>query len=104
MVAGFGWTAEPDTIRLRFKEITTSTVAQAVRDRLLHGCELLLDGIGTRVVLRSAGVFAIRESGDGLLELDLPAVAVAGLLDALVPGTHAVPETSYLIVEVVPPA
>lgn len=100
MVAGFSWATEEDTIRLRFKTVTTTTVAQAVRDRLPHGRELLLDGNGTRVVLRSAEVFAVRRPGNSLLEVDLPAEAVAALPDALVPGTHPVPGTSHLIVEV----
>ncbi|MFK3980591.1 suppressor of fused domain protein [Micromonospora sp. NPDC050397] len=100
MVAGFGWTIEEDTIRLRFKTVTTAMVAQAVRDRLPHGRELLLDGNNIRVVLRSAEVFAVRRPCDGLLEVDLPAEAVAALPDALVPGTHPVPGTSHLIVEV----
>ncbi|MFC6022098.1 suppressor of fused domain protein [Plantactinospora solaniradicis] len=100
MIAGFDWTTEEDTIRLRFKDITTATVAQAVRDRLFHGRELLLDGNGTRVVLLPAEVFAVRQPGDGLLEVDLPAEAVAALPDALVPGTHPMPGTSHLIVEV----
>ncbi len=100
MVAGFDWTTEEDTIRLRFKDITTATVAQAVRDRLPHGRELLLDGDGTRVVLLPAEVYAVRQPGDGLLEVDLPAEAVAALPDALVPGTHPMPGTRHLIVEV----
>jgi hypothetical protein len=100
MVAGFSWIAEEDTIRLRFTTVTTAMVAQAVRDRLPHGRELLLDGNATRVVLRSADVFAVRQPGDGLLEVDLPTEAVAGLPDALATGTRPVPGTSHLIVEV----
>jgi hypothetical protein len=100
MVAGFEWTADGDTVRLRFTAVTTATVAQAVRDRLAHGRELLLDGNGTRVVLRSGEVFAVRRPGDGLLEVDLPTEAVAALPDALVPGTRTVPGTSHLVVEV----
>ncbi len=101
IVAGFGWTAEQDTIRLRFKNVTAATVAQAVRDRLSHGRHLMLEGDGTRAALHSAEVFAARQPADGLLEVDLPAEAVAALTDAFVLGTHAVPGTRHLIVEVV---
>ncbi|GIF73586.1 suppressor of fused domain protein [Asanoa siamensis] len=100
LVGGFGWAAEGDTVRLSFKEVTTASVAQAVRDRLPFGRNLVLEGDGTRVVLRSATTFGSRRSGDDLLELDLPAPVVAGLVDVLVPGTHAVPGTGHLVVDV----
>lgn len=101
MVAGFQWTAEGDLIRLRFNDVTTATVAQAIHDRLAHGRDLLLDGNGTRVVLRNAEVFAARQPAAGVLEVDLPTDAVTALPDMLVPGTHTVPGTSHLTVEVV---
>jgi hypothetical protein len=101
MVAGFGWTAEQDAIRLRFKNVTAATVAQAVRDRLSHGRPLVVEGDGTRAALHSAEVFAVRQPADGLLEVDLPAEAVAALTDAFVLGTHAVPGARHLTVEVV---
>jgi suppressor of fused-like protein len=101
LVAGFRWTMDGDSIRLTFKHVTAATVAQAVRDRLAHGRHLLLEGNGTRAVLRSAEVFAARQPDDGVLEVDLPAEAVAALPGAFVPGTHAVPGASRLTVEVV---
>ncbi|RKN16504.1 suppressor of fused domain protein [Micromonospora musae] len=100
MIAGFDWTAEQDTVRLRFADVTTTMVAEAVRDRLSHGRVLLLDNTSTRVVLQRAEVFAARRPDDGLLEVDLPAEAVAALPDVLVPGVHPVPGTSHLVVEV----
>jgi hypothetical protein len=100
MVAGFSWTAEQDTVRLRFKSVTTTAVAQAVCDRLPRGRSLVFENNGTQVVLLSADVFAVRQSGEGLLEVDLPAEAVAALPYALVPGTRTVPGTSHLVVEV----
>ncbi|SBT39086.1 suppressor of fused domain protein [Micromonospora auratinigra] len=100
MVAGFGWHVEADTVRLRFGEVTAGGVAQAVQDRLPHGRPLVLENEGARAVLRPAPAFAVRQPGDGLLEVDLPAAAVAALSGAFTVGTHPIVGTEHLVVEV----
>ena len=95
MVAGLEITEN----RLRIKAVTAGTVAQAVRDRLWHGRELVLDGGDSRVLLSNADVVAVRERDGGVREIDLPPEAVAALPEALAPGTRTIPGTA-LIVEV----
>lgn len=100
MVAGFGWSQEADTVRLRFKAVTADTVARAVRDRLPYGRDLVLLGDGISVVLRTAEVYTVRQTGPDVLELGLPAEAITALPDTLAPGAHAVAGTDRLLVEV----
>jgi len=100
MVAGFGWAYEERAVRLRFEAVTAATVAQAVGDRLPYGRALVLVGDGMRAVLHNGEVYAVRRTGPDVLEIGLPAEAVAALPDAFVPGARAVPGTQGLIIEV----
>ncbi|MEU4426685.1 suppressor of fused domain protein [Actinoplanes sp. NPDC024001] len=102
MVAGFDWVAEGDAIRLRLEEITAGSLAEAVRARLPYGRDLLLEGPGTRVLLRPAQEFAAHRPDDGTLELRLPPQAVAALPAALTAGTHPLPGATNLLIEVRP--
>jgi suppressor of fused-like protein len=104
MIAGFGWTVDgTGAVLLRFKEFNAGLVAQAVRDRLGHGRDLLLDGDGhTRVLLRSTSAYAVRRLDGNALELDLPAEAVDALPGLLTAGVRPVPGTDRLSVEVLP--
>ncbi|GAA4977132.1 suppressor of fused domain protein [Actinoplanes utahensis] len=102
MIAGFRWSADEDgTIRLSFKEINAPQVPAGVKDRLPYGRELWLDGDDrTRVKLIPAAAYAVRQPGDGVLELDLPEAAFTALPDLTVPGVHPVPGTDRLVIEV----
>jgi suppressor of fused-like protein len=104
MIAGFGWTVDgTGAVLLRFKEFNAGLVAQAVRDRLGHGRDLLLDGDGhTRALLRSTSAYAVRRLDGNALELDLPAEAVDALPGLLTAGVRPVPGTDRLSVEVLP--
>ncbi|GAA2556250.1 hypothetical protein GCM10010435_28620 [Winogradskya consettensis] len=101
LVAGFGWSDEGDMVRLTFEAVTAGAVAQAVRDRLHHGRDLIIDGDGVRVLLRGAEAFDVQRTVDGGLDVDLPAAAVLALPSVLVAGSRALAGTSGLIVEVV---
>ena len=101
LIAGFRWDADGDAIRLRFKAVTAATAAQAVRDRLPHGRPLLLEGDENRAVLSGAAAFAVRRSENGVLELDLPAEAVAALPEVLASGGGTVAGTHTVVIEVI---
>lgn len=102
MIAGFGATVDDSgAVLLRFKEVNAGLVAQAVRDRLGHGRDLILDGDGhVRTLVRRAPAYAVRPLEGGALELDLPSEAVDALPGLLTPGRRPVPGTDRLSVEV----
>lgn len=102
LIAGFRWSADEDgTVRLSFKEINAAAVPKGIADRLPHGRDLWLDGDdGVRVKLRPAAVYAVRQPGDGVLELDLPEAAVTALPGLSAPGAYPVPGADGLVIEV----
>jgi suppressor of fused protein SUFU len=100
MVSGLETTENDGEFRLRLKASTAAGVAQAVRDRLGHRRELILDGGDALVVLIPGEVFAGRVRHDGVREMDLPPEAVSALSEAHAPGAREIPGTR-LVVEVV---
>jgi hypothetical protein len=99
LIAGFEWAVEQDTVRMRFKQITAASAAQAVRDRLHHGRDLHLVGDNTTLLLRPAEAYAVSRADNGTLEVDLPPEAVTVLPDILSHHPGPVAGTSRLIVE-----
>ncbi|MEU4238554.1 hypothetical protein [Actinoplanes sp. NPDC026619] len=51
-------------------------------------------------MLRPGAAYAARPDGGAVLEISLPAEAVAALPDAFAPGTHTIPGTDRLVIEV----
>ncbi|MCY1140981.1 suppressor of fused domain protein [Actinoplanes sp. Pm04-4] len=102
LVGGFTCASSPaGTVRLTIKEITAKMVSEAVSDRLPYGRSLLLESGEHKVLLNSADTPAVRRPDEGPIELDLPAPAVAALIEATAVGSHQLPGAPDVLDDIV---
>jgi suppressor of fused-like protein len=102
-VTDLRWAREEAGIRVVIGANAATRVAQTLLGRLPHGNELVVGGTGGQIVFRPGADHAWAETPRGL-ELVVPAAALPGLAEVLVPraGVRAVPQVAGLVVEVVP--